>query len=82
MNFNSIAASADDLFKRGRIATLERSIGNIAGMDLSLWTGGPFSAEVYPDLPVAMTWPDLLEQTAQRCAACSLLVCWTVPVLP
>eukprot|EP00884_Botryococcus_braunii_P021135 jgi/Botrbrau1/7705/Bobra.0159s0140.2 len=56
----------DALFANGRIATLERGIGKSGGSDGSLWEKGPFSGEVYPDLPMAMTWGNLLSQNLPR----------------
>lgn len=55
-----------NIFAKGRIATLERAIGKAGGKDVSLWQEGPFSGEIYPDLPVAMTWSNLLTQNFPR----------------
>ena len=38
------------------VLTLERSLKD-SRKDLELWSSGAFQGEVYPDLPVATTWP-------------------------
>ncbi len=44
---------------RGLMLTLERSIGESAGKDAALRATGAFSAEIFPDLPIATTWENL-----------------------
>ena len=39
---------------------LERVVGDRTGADAALWQSGAFRAEVYPDLPLATAWRDLL----------------------
>ena len=66
---DSAAARLDRLFcDRGPLLTLERSRGD---QDASLWATGVFRAGVYPDLPVATTWPALLKRLSTWCAAAS-----------
>ena len=55
-----------DLFANGRMHTLERSIGASLGRDADLWRSGAFQVSIYPDLPAAMTWADLLRQPFRR----------------
>ena len=47
---------------------LERAVGDKYGADQSLWDTGScrFQAQVYPDLPLASTWRDLLRRSMQR----------------
>jgi hypothetical protein len=45
--------------------SLERAVGDKHGIDRNLWDSCHFQAEVYPDLPVAATWRDLLRRTLQ-----------------
>jgi len=45
---------------------LERSLGARAGVDSELWKTLPFAAEVIPDLPVASSWPGLLQAVTAR----------------
>ena len=47
---------------------LERSLGARAGIDAELWQSLPFTAEVYPDLPMASSWQGLAEATMNKCA--------------
>ena len=55
------ACSLQQLFRGGRpVLCLERAVGDRAGVDEELWGSGQFSAQVYPDLPVATSWRDLL----------------------
>lgn len=42
---------------------LERSIGERFGADRTLWETGAFDAQVYPDLPFASNWSELLNKT-------------------
>jgi hypothetical protein len=56
-----------DLFAKGRVLTLERSIGASLGRDAELWSTGAFNVSIYPDLPAVMTWPDLLRHPFRRC---------------
>lgn len=44
---------------KGFIVSLERSVGARQGVDREIAEAGQFSAEVYPDLPVASTWGEL-----------------------
>ena len=55
-----------DLFANRRVLTLERSIGANLGRDADLWRSGAFHVSIYPDLPAAMTWADLLRQPFKR----------------
>lgn len=48
------------------LLTLERSLPASAQADAKLWGSGGFSAEVYPDLPVAATWRGLLQNGIGR----------------
>ena len=41
---------------------LERAIGERYGVDKALWETGAFDAQVYPDLPFASSWAELLEK--------------------
>lgn len=71
---DSAAGRLDRLFDvRAPLLTLERSRGD---QDASLWSTGAFGAGVYPDLPVATTWPVLLRRLSPWCAAaqCQLFV--------
>lgn len=44
---------------------LERAVGEKHGVDGTLWDSCHFHAQVYPDLPLASTWRDLLRRTVQ-----------------
>ena len=57
----SPAARLQQLFAGGPLLTLERSS---ADADAGLWATGAFGAGVYPDLPIATTWPTLLKKFA------------------
>lgn len=61
------AAAADGLaglFSQQRLTLLlERAVGERKGADEVLWHSGAFAAEVYPDLPVATTWQELLPRS-------------------
>ena len=48
---------------------LERSLGARAGNDAELFKKLPFAAEVVPDLPIASSWPGLLQAATARCGA-------------
>ena len=48
------------------LVTLERSIGARNRFDSNLWSSGKFSAEVYPDLPIAGSWIDLARTAFRR----------------
>lgn len=48
---------------------LERSLGARAGNDAELFRELPFAAEVVPDLPIASSWPGLLQAATARCVA-------------
>jgi len=52
----------------GRTAAmlLERSIGARAGVDADLWDAVPFAGQITPDLPVASSWPGLLQTALHR----------------
>jgi hypothetical protein len=41
---------------------LERTVGERNGADAALWASGSFNAQVYPDLPFAATWADLVRK--------------------
>lgn len=41
--------------------TLERALGPAFGTDSALQATSAFSAEVFPDLPIATTWDNLLK---------------------
>lgn len=45
----------------GPILTLERAVGERFELDSSLWASGAFSAQVYPDLPIATNWLNLIK---------------------
>ena len=55
-------------FKNGvqPIICLERSVGSRQGVDAHLWSQGSFSAEVYPDLPIATSWGELFGSLFSR----------------
>ena len=55
-----------DIFREGPILTLERSTGASLAADAQLWQSGSFGVSVYPDLPAALTWPDLLQLPLKR----------------
>jgi hypothetical protein len=42
---------------------LERAIGDRSGQDAALWHTGAFEAQVYPDLPFATSWNELLRKS-------------------
>ena len=70
---SSIAASGQSLTASTQppkplLLSLERSIGPRAGSDQKLWETGPFSAEVYPDLPIAASWGELCAKLLSRLA--------------
>ena len=46
--------------------TLERSVGARFGVDSELAKAGQFTAEVYPDLPIATTWRELFGSSLNR----------------
>ena len=46
--------------------TLERSLGTGLGKDEELWDTGAFAAGVYPDLPIAGSWGELLTHAFGR----------------
>jgi hypothetical protein len=57
------AAAGKALPAEGRpILCLERAIGERSGADAALWNTGAFDAEVYPDLPFAASWPELIQK--------------------
>lgn len=53
------------LFVRQPALCLERAVGEKHGIDQNLWDSCHFQAEIYPDLPLATTWRDLLRRTVQ-----------------
>lgn len=56
----------DALFRRpAPLLTLERAVGEKHGVDGNLWDSCHFGAQIYPDLPLASTWRDLLRRTVQ-----------------
>lgn len=56
----------DALFRRSApLLTLERAVGEKHGIDGNLWDSCRFGAQIYPDLPLASTWRDLLRRTVQ-----------------
>lgn len=44
------------------VLCLERAIGERSGVDAALWSTGAFHAQVYPDLPLAATWAQLVQK--------------------
>lgn len=46
----------------GFLLCLERAVGEKYGADGNLWASGSFSAQVFPDLPFAATWADLMRK--------------------
>lgn len=54
--------SATNLDHHHPILCLERAIGERYGADKVLWETGAFDAQVYPDLPFASSWSELLEK--------------------
>ncbi len=52
----------DQLFQRSPALLLERSVSERLGADADLWHTGCFQGEVYPDLPIASTWRDLVQR--------------------
>lgn len=59
------ARRVDTLFSGGPVLCLERAVGEKHGVDGTLWDSCHFHAQVYPDLPLASTWRDLLRRTVQ-----------------
>ncbi|KAL4458173.1 hypothetical protein ABPG75_013038 [Micractinium tetrahymenae] len=59
------ARRVDRLFGSGPALCLERAVGEKHGIDQNLWDSCHFRAQVYPDLPLATTWRDLLRRTVQ-----------------
>ena len=60
------ARRTDALFRRqAPLLTLERAVGEKHGVDANLWDSCRFAAQIYPDLPLASTWRDLLRRTVQ-----------------
>lgn len=59
------ARRVDQLFSGGPALCLERAVGEKHGVDRNLWDSCHFRAQVYPDLPLASTWRDLLRRTVQ-----------------
>ncbi len=56
----------DGLFRRpAPLLTLERAVGEKHGVDGNLWESCRFGAQIYPDLPLASTWRDLLRRTVK-----------------
>jgi hypothetical protein len=53
---------ATNLDQQPIMLCLERAIGERFGADRTLWETGAFDAQVYPDLPFASSWPELLEK--------------------
>jgi hypothetical protein len=61
-----VAAAAGrvcSLFARAPMLSLERAVGDKYGIDQQLWDSCHFQAQVYPDLPLASTWRDLVRRT-------------------
>lgn len=56
------AATGKGLPAEGPILCLERAIGERSGADAALWATGAFDAQVYPDLPFASSWPELVQK--------------------
>lgn len=46
--------------------SLERAVGDKYGIDQQLWDSCRFQTQVYPDLPLASSWRDLLRLTTRR----------------
>lgn len=59
------AKRVESLFAMHPTLTLERAVGDKHGIDQNLWDSCHFRAEIYPDLPLATTWRDLLRRTVQ-----------------
>ena len=57
---------ASCIFSEGPVLTLERSTGASLAADAQLWQSGSFGVSVYPDLPAALTWSDLLQLPLKR----------------
>jgi hypothetical protein len=55
-------ALSTNLDGRHPMLCLERAIGERFGADKTLWETGAFDAQVYPDLPFASSWSELLEK--------------------
>lgn len=53
----------------GPTLTLERAIGGTFGSDEQLRQSGAFAAEVFPDLPIATTWGNLMKAVLPRPAS-------------
>lgn len=53
------AAAAAGPLREPFLLTLERAVGERAGADAALAGSGLFGAEVFPDLPLAMSWDGL-----------------------
>lgn len=51
------------LFAQQPTLCLERAVADKHGIDQNLWDSCHFQAEIYPDLPLASTWRDLLRRT-------------------
>ena len=63
---NFAAASGEVAFTpKPLILCLERAIGDRANVDETLWNSGAFDAQVYPDLPFASDWAELLMKTVE-----------------
>ena len=58
------------------IICLERSVGARQGVDAHLWSQGSFSAEVYPDLPIATSWGELFGSLFTRCEGTRMIYFW------
>lgn len=59
------ARRVGQLFSLGTTLCLERAVGDKHGVDQNLWDSCHFRAQIYPDLPLATTWRDLLRRTVQ-----------------
>ena len=58
---------ASRVFQHRPALTLERAVGEKAGLDNELWTQAPFVAGVVPDLPVISSWKKVGAKLMRRC---------------
>ena len=59
-------ATNSDQHRSDVFVSLERSVGARYKVDTELAEMGQFSAEVYPDLPIATSWGELFGSTFKR----------------
>lgn len=60
------------VFQHRPALTLERAVGERAGLDNELWTQAPFVAGVVPDLPVISSWKHAGARLMRRCISRSV----------